>query len=166
MAKKSAHEKVADVTMRIRVGDAELEVTGPGSFVKKEINEFLERTRGGPPVAPQTEPTPSPGEKKAKAKSLNQLFKMANPRSDIDRTLLATYFLEKYKDSQNSTAAEIRDAIKEARVPPPVNVSDAVNKNIRKGFLMNAGDRENKMVFVLTSDGEAAAEQMLENATP
>src|SRR6266480_4830738 len=151
MAKKSG----ADVTMRVRVGDAEFEVTGPQSFVKKEIKEFLERAHGGPPQVPQQAgtTTPSTGEKKAKSKSLNQLFKMANPRSDIDRTLLATYFLEKHRDVQNSTAAEIRDVIREARVPPPVNINDAVNKNIRKGFIMNAGDRENKMVFVLTSDG-------------
>jgi hypothetical protein len=70
--------------------------------------------------------------------------------------------LEKYRNAQNATAAEIRDAIKEARVPPPANINDAVNKNIRKGLVMNAGDRENKMVFVLTTDGEASVEQMLE----
>ena len=163
MAKKSA----AGVTMRVRVGDAELEVTGAEGFVKKEIEEFLKRTRvsaSAPPVVQQTG-TASPTSER-KAKSLNQLFKMAKPRSDIDRTLIAAFFLEKFRDYQNATAAEIRDAIKEARVPPPANINDAVNKNIRKGFVMNAGDRENKMVFVLTSDGESAAEQMLENATP
>jgi hypothetical protein len=93
---------------------------------------------------------------------LGQLLKMAKPRSDIDRALLGLYYLEKYRNAQNATAAEIRDAIKEARVPPPANINDAVNKNIRKGLVMNAGDRENKMVFVLTTDGEASVEQMLE----
>jgi hypothetical protein len=162
MAKKGG----ADVTMRVRVGDAEFEVTGPQSFVKKEIKEFLERTHGGPPQVPQQTGTSPSTSEKAKAKSLNQLLKTANPKSDIDRTLVAAFYLERFRDYQNATAAEIRDAIKEARVPPPANVSDAINKNIRKGLMMNAGERENKLVFVLTTDGEAAAEQMLETATP
>lgn len=65
---------------------------------------------------------------------------------------------------QNFSAAEIRAVIKEAKVPPPRNANDAVNQNIRKGLIMTAGDRENKMVFVLTSDGEAAVEQIVGNA--
>jgi len=50
--------------------------------------------------------------------------------------------------------------IREARVQPPRNPNDSVNQNIRKGLLMTAGNKDNKMAFVLTSDGEAAVEDM------
>ena len=33
-------KKSKNVTMRIRVGESELEVTGPSSFVEKKIAEF------------------------------------------------------------------------------------------------------------------------------
>ncbi len=56
--------------------------------------------------------------------------------------------------------------IKEAKRPPPTNINDSVNGNVRKGLMMTAGERENKIVFVLTSDGEAAVEQMVANSKP
>lgn len=43
MAKENDVGKIASVTMRVRVGDAEIEVTGPPDFVKTEIRDFLER---------------------------------------------------------------------------------------------------------------------------
>lgn len=165
---KNATVTVSSVTMRVRVGDAEIEITGPPDFVKSEIKDFLERPPTKSPAAPVPVPAATSGsisDHKAKAKSPAQFFKMCNPRSDVDRTLVAAYFLEKFRDSQNSSAAEIRDVIREAKVPPPRNSNDSVNQNIRKGLIMTAGDRDNKMVFVLTSDGEAAVEQMMGNAS-
>jgi predicted metal-dependent hydrolase len=165
MAKDKAPTEPTSVTMRVRVGDAEIEITGPPQFAKAEINEFLKRSPsvGEPtkniPPAPPSPPT-------LKAKSPAEFFKMSNPKTDVDRTLAAAYFLEKYRNAQDASAAEIRDVIKEAKRPPPTNINDSVNGNIRKGFIMMAGDRENKMVFVLTSDGEAAVEQMVANSKP
>jgi hypothetical protein len=78
--------------------------------------------------------------------------------------LVAAYFLEKYRNAQNATAAEIRDLIAQAKRTPPTNTNDAVNQNIRKGLLMTAGDRDNKMTIVLTSDGEAEVEEMVKAA--
>jgi hypothetical protein len=164
MPKKDAAIESKGVTMRVRVGDAEIEVSGPPAFVKAEIKEFLERT----PAPTNSVVTPvasaAGAEQKSKPKSPAQFFKMSNPRSDVDRTLVGAYFLEKYRDVQNESASEIRDVIKEAKVPPPRNINDSVNQNIRKGLMMMAGDREKKMVFVVTTDGEAAVEQMMGSA--
>jgi len=163
MAKKDA-VKTTGVTMRVRVGDAEIEVTGPPAFVKAEIKEFLERTPAPTTSGVASSAAASAPEQKSKPKSPAQFFKMSNPRSDVDRTLVGAYFLERYRDMQNASASEIRDVIKEAKVPPPRNINDSVNQNIRKGLMMTAGDREKKMVFVVTSDGEAAVDQMIGNA--
>jgi hypothetical protein len=163
MPKKSSAGDHTAVTMRVRVGDAEIEVTGPPDFVKGEINEFLQRapaTSGASASTTRMASQSALSEPKQKTKSPAQFFKLCNARSDVDRTLVGAYFLEKYRNAQNASAGEIRDVIREAKVPPPRNVNDSVNQNIRKGLLMSAGDRENKMVFVLTSDGEIAVEQM------
>jgi hypothetical protein len=154
-------QKIASVTMRVRVGDAELEVSGPSDFVEAKISEFLQKR--GASQSPAAEPSETSGrraETMTRPKSPAQFFKQCSPRTDNDRTLVATYFLEKFRNVENSTAAEIRDVIREARVQPPRNPNDSVNQNIRKGLLMTAGNKDSKMAFVLTSDGEAAVEDM------
>jgi hypothetical protein len=156
-----AKEKDSSVTMRVRVGDAEIEVTGPSSFVEKKIAEFL---KGPPKKAQAQSPSAAPSVASepvmGKPKSPAQFFKQCNPQSANDRALLGGYFLEKFRQVQNFTAAEVRDIVREAKWPPPPNVNDSINQNIRKGYLMTAGDREGKIAFVVTSDGEAAVEEM------
>ena len=144
------------VTIRVRVGDSEIEVTGPKAYVEKKIDEFLK----APPKAIRQPPTHTSSqtvstiEPVGKKISPAQFFKKCNPKTDVDRVLVAGSYLEQIRNAQNFTAGEVRDLIKEAKWPPPINVNDAINRNIKKGFLMSAGDRENKIAFVLTSDGE------------
>lgn len=149
------------VTMRVRVGDSEIEVSGPPDYVEKKIAEFLKK-----PPAPMSEAAPrEPTRATTSGKSLSpaQFFKLCGPKTDNARTLAAAYFLEKYRNLQSATASEIRDVIREARVQPPRNPNDSVNQNIRKGLLMTAGDKDKKMAFVVTSDGEAVIEEMQES---
>ncbi len=165
MPKKKPETEATSVTMRVRVGDAEIEITGPPEFAKAQITEFLKRSPGVPEPAKNI-PHATPSRPPLKAKSPAEFFKISSPKTDVDRTLAAAYFLEKFRNVQDAAAGEIRDVIKEAKRPPPTNINDSVNGNIRKGFMMTAGERENKMVFVLTSDGEAAVEQMVANSKP
>ena len=39
--------KVFSVTMRVRVGEKEIEITGPSDYVEKKIAEFLAQGPGG-----------------------------------------------------------------------------------------------------------------------
>lgn len=151
------------VTMRVRVGDAELEVTGPHDFVEKKIAEFLKLTPMPAHISVTGAGTPPStiADRKLKAMSPGQFFKTCNPKTDADRVLVGAYFLEKFGNAQNATVGEIKALISGAKRPPPSNTNDAASQNIRKGFLMTAGDRENKMTFVVTSDGEAAVEAMM-----
>jgi len=140
------------VTIRVRVGDSEIEVTGPKDYVEKKIEEFLKSPpKASTHASSQTVSTTEPAAKKI---SPGQFFKKCNPKTDVDRVLVAGSYLEQIRNAQDITAAEVRDLVKEAKWPPPINVNDAINRNIKKGFLMSAGDRENKRAFVLTSDGE------------
>src|SRR5262245_17442387 len=136
------------VTMRVRVGDSEMEITGPVDFVERKIAEFLKDTPKSATSQPKESPTTqSPAQRRSQSPA--QFFKSCNPRSDTVRVLVAAYFLEKQRGAENVTAAEIRELIREAKVPPPVNPSESVNQNIRKGLLMAAGERDNRRVFVL-----------------
>ena len=161
-------KKKETVTMRIRIGESELEVAGPSDFVEKKITEFIQVNKQKPlPTSASVQPTARPVRDKTtiggKRMSAAQFFKKVNPRTDIDRTLAAGYYLEIFQGMDNFTSAEMRDTIrKQAKTPPPKNPSDAINKNIKKGFIMSAGDKDGKMAFVLTSDGEEAVNEMLQ----
>ena len=159
MAKKG----LSNVTMRVRVGDTEVEVSGPSDYVEKKIQEFLKKASGSgaPTPLPQAGSLAETQSETKKRLSAAQFFKRSNPKTDVDRVLAAAYFLEKNEGHENFTSAEIRDLIQKAKWPPPTNANDAINKNIKKGLLMSAGDRDKKMAFVLTSDGEEFVEEMV-----
>jgi hypothetical protein len=128
--------------------------------VEKKIAEFLKQTPSSAAVPTAVPSFEAQAVHNTKGTSPAQFFKTKNPKTDNDRVLVATYFLEKFRNAQNATAAEIRDLIADAKRNPPRNTNDAVNQNIRKGLLMTAGDRDNKMTVVLTSDGETEVEEM------
>jgi hypothetical protein len=93
--------------------------------------------------------------------SVAQFFKKISPKTDIDRVLAAGFFLEKFKNQDGFTASEISDTVRGAKIPPPSNTNDSINKNIKKGYMMPSGDKEGKMAFVLTSDGEETIVELL-----
>jgi hypothetical protein len=158
-----AVKKSEAVTMRVKIGDAELEVTGPRDFVEARISEFV-KGHEQPPHLPRgsseaAERTSMPVGKKPT--SLAQVFKKVSVKSDIERVLIAGHYLENSEESQSFTAADVREAIRNAKVRPPTNPSDAIAKNIKKGFMMSAGDKEGRMAFVLTTDGDEAVAALL-----
>src|SRR5207244_3002882 len=120
--------EISSVTMRVRVGDAELEVSGPPDFVEAKINEFLQKSGAPRSTAAQSSET-SGVQAIARPKSPAQFFKACGPKTDNARTLAAAYFLEKFRNAESSTASEIRELIREARVQPPRNPNDSVNQN-------------------------------------
>ena len=160
-------KRISNVTMRVRIGESEIEVTGPSDFVEKKITEFVEKQKPG---LVSSSPTPTKGitssgievaQTLPKGMSVAQFFKKASPRTDLDRVLAAGYFLEKFKNQDSFTASEVKDAIRGAKISPPVNPSDSISKNIKKGYIMPSGDKEGKMAFVLTSDGEDTVAELL-----
>ncbi len=159
-----AKKKMASVTMRVRVGEYELEVTGPSDFVESKIEDFLKRQKSIPVIdTEKSSPhlTHQVAPKGTKEMSVAQFIKKVAPKSDVDRVLAAGYFLEKFKNEEKFTAAEASRIIRDAKTQPPINPNDSVNKNIKKGYVMAAGDKDGKMAFVLTTDGEEAIESLL-----
>jgi hypothetical protein len=149
-----------DVTMRVRIGDSEIEVIGPSDFVEKKIAEFLEKSKQTPVSKPMgikeniARETGEVEQAHKKKLSVAQFFRKISSKNYVDRILAAGYFLEKFNNQDNFTAADISAAIRDAKISPPRNTNDAINGNIKKGFMMSSGDKDGKMAFVLTTDGE------------
>ena len=161
-----AKKQYESVTIRVRIGDKELEVTGPEAFVEKRISEFIEKQKDIPVrtpefAGPRREQPPTGSSSGSKKMSAAQFFRKVAPRTDVDRALVAGYFIEAFNGEENFTAAEVRETIRKAKISPPRNPSDAVAKNIKKGFLMAAGDKEGKKAYVLTTDGEDTIRESL-----
>ena len=163
-----ATKKTDNVTMRVRIGEHELEVSGPSDFVQKRIEEFIKLTKEAPSTKAGTSKITTSElsvnkTKSGKQMSPAQFFKKINARTAVDRVLAAGYYLEIINGMENFTASEIRDTIqKKAKTQPPKNPSDLINNNIKKGYMMSAGDKDGKMAFVLTSDGEEFIKASLE----
>ena len=47
--------------------------------------------------------------------------------------------------------------------PPPGNLNETVNKNVRKGYLMETGQKEGKKAWALTNTGNNFVETGLEH---
>ncbi len=162
-----AAKQIQNVTMRVRVGDSEVEVTGPVDFVEKKVAEFLakqgqavdstsRRATGG-----ATEGAEAPKTRK-KAMAVAQFFKKVGPKTDVNRALAAGYYMERYKNEESFTAAEVYETIRAAKISPPGNPSDTIAKNVKKGYMMAAGEKDGKRAFVLTTDGEDAIAESLD----
>jgi hypothetical protein len=158
-----ASKTLTPVTMRVKIGDAELEVSGPQKFVEEKVDEFV-AAQGGRREAGATAVLASegvPANRASKASTLAQLLKKATVKSDVDRVLVAGYYLETVQNMPSFTAAEIKEAIRQAKVSPPSNPSDVIAKNIKKGAMMMAGDKDGRMAYVLTTDGIEFVEEQL-----
>ena len=153
------------VSMRAKVGDRELEVSGPQDFAKKEIDQFLKDAGAAVPSAGggsnRDEPVP---QFSGKGLSAAQYFRKAKAQSDLYRVLVAGFFLEKERKVDSFTGRDVVDVVKEAKSPLPMNVNDAINKNIMKGYMLPSGEKDNRRAFALTIDGEQAVEDLLKNA--
>jgi len=154
-----------NVTMRVRIGNNELEVSGPKTFVEKKISEFIDKQKELGLVNTITnKPLGSTKNVASETKKMSgaQFFRQLSLKTDVDRTLAAGYYLERHKGYESFTASEVSEIIrKDAKRTPPRNPNDTINSNIRKGMIMAAGDKDGKNAFVLTSDGEDEINEML-----
>lgn len=86
--------------------------------------------------------------------SIREFLISKKPGNDVQKTLTIGYYLEKHEDLSSFNVRDLEDGFRSAREPVPENISDKVNKNIRKGHLMEAEQKkDNKMAWVLTNSG-------------
>ncbi|MGN6117029.1 MAG: hypothetical protein ACTHN2_16065 [Nitrobacter sp.] len=86
--------------------------------------------------------------------------------TETQKVVALAYFLEKQERLDSFNVPDLEAAFRAAREKLPKNMNDAVNKNVARGFLMEAEQKkDSKKSWQLTSTGERFVEQDMERAT-
>lgn len=90
-----------------------------------------------------------------KKTSIREFIKSKNPKNDVQKTLAMGYYLEKYELVESFNLADIKKCFKDAREKQPLNISDKIQLNIKKGHIMDYNDKKDDLkAYVLTNTGE------------
>lgn len=82
---------------------------------------------------------------------------------DIQKTLSLGFYLERHRRLSVFNAKDLESIFREAKENPPENINDKVNKNIQKGFMMEAREKKDKLkAWNLTTSGEKFVEESLD----
>ena len=97
--------------------------------------------------------------------SIKEFILEKKPSSDLNKTITVAFYLERYRKVSPFSIKDLEQLFREAREPIPKNISDAVNKNIAKGFIMKTDKKkEGLTTWTLTSSGERFVENGLREA--
>jgi len=150
--------------IKIRRGDLEIEVQGDKQFVLEkfgELKEELFRSREGVPTAPITT-APKVEGKPLEGLSLVEFLNAKNPKSHPDKVVAMAYYLHHYRGVKIFTVDDINECYSEARISRSANLNATINKNIAKGYIMEAQEKkENKKAWMITQTGERYVESNL-----
>lgn len=81
--------------------------------------------------------------------------------TEVDKVVLAGYFLERHSSLERYTANELRGCLIGAKVPPPKNIHLAIFQAVRRGWIMEATQESNESkAWSLTQSGEKRAQEM------
>ena len=84
--------------------------------------------------------------------------------SVIDKTLLLSYYFEYVQGDDEFNVDDIVSLFRAAKEKQPANINDIINKNIKKGFMMESINKKSgKKAWVLTSTGETYVQDKLNN---
>ena len=105
--------------------------------------------------------TGGPGGPRGKAFSAPEYFAAKSRSTEIDKVVLAGYFLERHSEVPSYSIREIRDCLVSAKVSIPKNLNLAMIQAVQKGWMMEVptGKRRGK-AWELTQSGERRVEEM------
>lgn len=97
---------------------------------------------------------------KKKKSSVKEFLMAMRLNSDTKKVIALGYFLEYVEGMASFNVNDLEEVFRSAKEKKPGNINDSVNKNIARGFLMEATEKkESKKAWVLTNTGE----QFIEN---
>jgi len=92
---------------------------------------------------------------RVKTMSIKEFLLQHTVKSETEKALVFGYFLEKYKQFDSFTMADLKQCYFEAKEVIPPNVSDKIFMNISRGLFMEAPEKKGgKRSIVLTASGE------------
>lgn len=119
--------------------------------LEERLTELERRLGGGAPtVSPMVQ---------AKKLSAKEFLMTKNVTSELQRVAALAFFLERHEGVTSFNVADLESAFRSAREKLPKNMNDAVNKNIARGFFMEAAEKkDSRKAWVLTATGERFVE--------
>lgn len=94
--------------------------------------------------------------------SVKEFLLSKKPADNVQSTLAIGYYLEHFESMDRFNARDLADGFRAAKEPPPANINDKVNLNIRKGYMMGIKEKkDNYKAWVLTNSGEEFVEKGL-----
>lgn len=101
-----------------------------------------------------------------KPQSVREFLLTKNAGSDVQKTLIMGYYLEHVMHQESFNVSNLERMFRAAKESVPKNLNDMINKNIGKGYLMEAKEkRDGKKAWVLTATGENFIQQDGRNKT-
>lgn len=89
-------------------------------------------------------------------------FAQGNFDNKTNLIVLFAYYLETYRDTKSFDTAMIDSLFMESRVVKPKNIKDLINKNLKKGLLMDADNNKGVKAWTLTRSGVNKAKELLQ----
>lgn len=93
--------------------------------------------------------------------SLSEMIKKSGVKKEVDRTLLAAYYLFRGMKMPVFNKKDVDEMIATARLPEPGNLNQTLNDLVDAEKLREAGEKEGLKGFTITSTGEEEAEALL-----
>jgi predicted metal-dependent hydrolase len=153
MAKKA----IANVTMKVRIGDNEIEVSGPSDYVEKKIKEALENQKGPlwtlRPVASESESVRTTIPSVLPQMTLNEFYRkyVHKIKSRPTIAVFLLYYLERMRKKDKIQTADVLSCFKEIHYPNwnNLNMTDILTSAKRRALV----NYVNKL-WSLTTTGE------------
>jgi hypothetical protein len=90
--------------------------------------------------------------------SIREFLAQKNPKTDTDKILAIGYFIEKHENVPPFNRRDLKNCFQRARESLPSNLNQFINENIKRKYIMEAGEKDNLKAFVLTTSGEKFVE--------
>lgn len=91
--------------------------------------------------------------------SIRELILSKKPKSDVQKTLLIGYYLEKYRGMPFFNAKDLEEGFKESKEKVPPNINNKVYRNVKKGHMMELKKKKGELkTWNLTITGERFVE--------
>jgi len=129
--------------------------------LQDQVNALEERVKKLEQALFSAQESGSPLGKKKKP-SAKEFLMTKELKAETQKVLALGYFLEYMEGMESFNVNDLEAAFRAAKEKLPKNINDAVNKNIARGFLMEAAEKkDSKKAWCLTSTGEKYLENEL-----
>lgn len=121
-----------------------------------KLDERVRRLEGLSQGPPQSQP-----ESNVKSLPIREFILQKDVITDSDKTVVIGYFLEKFEKADQFNIDDLEKGFREAKERVPRNLKETVDKNIRRGYIMQFDEKDGRISWTLSKSGEAFVEKQL-----